>query len=680
MTYSAPLAVVVLLGLGFTLVPAGTEIDEPLLLGEICGPEDGLGPKLDGADDALSALYALHDDHELPQSHGAGWDVPQTSVFDPATAITELAVDAMTDGPVTAGEETRVTLRITDGASGLPVTGRSVAGWMLLQRNAQVAAEMPCSAKAQLFTQGRVTARPDVDLNASKLLVLNRDGSIAIINPQVDFTITQMEGVIPLPGVPADWALADDRQTLFVSLPVYGAVAVIDARKFQMSGLIELPKGSLPTQLLPLSDGSVAVYLSASGAVTIARPDGAGQTDPVAVGRGPVAMAEGTRRLVVAAAGRLTTIDTGSGTLVSNAEIPAGEPSLAFAPDDLSVFVATTDATGIERRDIRALKLQETVAVEPGIFALALEPGRQQLVALNRETDQMILIDPRTSAVSATGRTPAQPVEITFSHDYAYVRGLEGDHFSVFELVELRQGNLVPVDVQSAAAPVTPREALSRARMIAPYGHGALVGNADEAVAYYYMEGMNNPMGTVKTYGPHAQGLMTIDRGFRETAPGVYETAATLPFGGAYDIPIAIDADGFVTCFAATAQPAAKTEAEENRSTLRVEPDALTGMVAGSRGAVVIRLIDDVTGQPAVGLKDVRLLAFSPGGGWQGRRWATDMGQGRYAVDWKFPKPGRYGLSLQIASAGMKYTDQRPFYFNVGSPGDGASKAKDGSP
>ncbi len=678
MTYSAHLVAIALAVLG--IVPASTQVDDPLSLGELCGPQDGLGPKLGSTDDALSTVFARHKDHEPPQLRGAGWDVPQTSVFDPATAVSELAVAALTGGQVIAGEEARVTLRITDGVSGLPVTGRSVAGWMLLQRNAQVAAEMPCSAKATLFTQGRVTARPDVDLNASKLLVLNRDGSIAIVNPQVDFTITQMEGVIPLPGVPADWALAEDSQTLFVSLPIYGAVAVIDTRSFQMSGLIELPKGSMPTQLLPLSDGAVAVYLSAHGAVTIARPDGTGQTDPVAVGSGPVAMAEGAWRLIVAASGKLTTIDSATGAVAAEADIPAGEPSLAIAPDGLSVFVTTATATGIERRDIRALKLRGTVAAEPGVFALALEPGRRHLVALNRKTDQMLLIDTRTDTVSATGRTPPQPVEVAFSHDYAYVRGLEGDHFSVFELVELRQGNLVPVEVQSAAAPVTPREALSRARMIAPYGHGALVGNADEQVAYYYMEGMNSPVGTVKTYGSNVQGLMTIDRGFRETAPGVYETTATLPFGGAYDIPVAIDADGFVTCFAATALPAAKTEAEENRTALRIEPEALNGMVAGSRGAVVVRLIDDSTGQPALGLRDVRLLAFLPSGGWQGRKWATDVGQGRYAVDWKFPKPGRYGLSLQIASAGMGYADQRPVYFNVGAPGDGVSKVRDGSP
>lgn len=681
MNHSATLAAAAVVGLGFAFAPASTQTDDPLYLGAICGKDDAFGPALDETDRALAAVdAAAHSDHELPQSHGAGWDVPQTSVFDPATAVTELAVAAMADGAIIAGQEARVTLRITDGVSGLPVMGRSVAGWMLLQRNAQIAAEMPCSAKVKLFTQGRVTERPDVDLNGSKLLVLNRDGSIAIVNPQVDFTITQMEGVIALPGVPADWALAKDRQTLFVSLPIYGAVAVIDTRKFQVSGLIELPKGSMPTQLLPLSDGAVAIYLSTPGAVTIARPDGTGQIDLVTVGSGPVAMAEGIRRLIVAASGKLAAIDTATGIVAASTDIAAGEPSLALAPDGLSVFVATTSATGIERRDVRALTLRQTVAVDPGIFTLALEPGRRQLVALNRATDQMVLIDPRSNAVSATSRTPLQPVEVTFSHDYAYVRGLEGDHFSVFELAALQQGELEPVDVQSASAPVTPRESLSRARMIAPYGHGALVGNVDEAVAYYYMEGMNSPMGTVKTYGPNVQGLMTIDRGFRETAPGVYETTATLPFGGAYDIPVAIDADGFVACFTTTAQAAAKTKAEQNRTALRIEPGSFTGIVAGSRGEVSVRLVNDTTGLPAVGLKDVRLMVFSSGGGWQGRKWASETGEGRYTVAWRFPKPGRYGLSLQIASAGLGFADQRPVYFNVGSPGDGATEAKDGSP
>lgn len=718
--------------LGITVVgpPERTGPDDMLLWGEICGPEDQwdssaissralssatlTGVTLASAT-GVGAQSQNHDTHELPRStrnEDPAWDVPNQTHFDPGAADVTITLTPQTDTPdvntpLTAGQEARVSVTIKDRQSGLPVTGRSIAGWMLLQRNAQVAAEMPCSAKARLFTQGRVTTRPDVDLNAAKLLVLNREGSIAIVNPQVDFTITQMEGIIPLPGVPADWALAPDRQTLFVSLPVYGAVAVIDTRSFQISGLIELPKGSMPTQLLPLSEGALAVYLSAPGTVTIAHSDGSGQSDPVPVvsrpvvsrpvvsgpvgsgpvSSGPVAMAERFGRVIIAADGKITVINASAGTLIASTLIastplPTGTPSLAVAPDGLSVFVTTDTARHIERRDLLGLNLRTSIAVDPGISALALDPAGRHLIALNRASDSLALIDPRSNAVVASARTPPAPVEVTFSHDYAYVRGLSGDHFSVFELAEMHKGNLSPVDIQSAAAPVIAREALSHARMIAPYGHGALIANADEAVAYYYMEGMNTPMGTVKTYGPNVQGLITIDQGFRETAPGLYETTATLPFGGTYDIPIAIDAD--VTCFSATALPAAKTTADANQTTLRVEPappsGIISGIVAGNRGALVVRLIDEKTGTPATGLRDVRVLAFSSSGGWQGRKWADDLGQGRYGVTWTFPKSGRYGLSLQVASAGMGFADQRPVYFNVEPAGDRAVPLKETLP
>jgi hypothetical protein len=278
----------------------------------------------------------------------------------------------------------------------------------------------------------------------------------------------------------------------------------------------------------------------------------------------------------------------------------------------------------------------------------------------------MTLIDTRSGEIVAQSRTAEQPVEVTFSHDYAYIRGLAGDHFTVVDLAELTQGRIAPIDIQSAASPVRMHEALSRATMIAPYGHGALVGNADEAVAYYYMEGMNSPMGTVKTYGTNVQGLMTIDRGFREVAPGTYETTATLPFGGTYDIPIAVDAEGFISCFSASARPAALAPDTPARVKLRVEPVEDVDLVAKHRATVVFRLVDDETGKPTDGLKDVRILAFSTGGAWQTRKWATDLGGGRYAGAWTFPKPGRYGLSLEVASLGMGFADQTPLYLKVG--------------
>jgi hypothetical protein len=644
------------------------EKDAIYLIGELCRADDTESiPDTDFAT-TLASLSGDDHGHTPLQSRGTAWQVPFTTEFNPKTAKVSFVLSPFSGDALTAGEEVRATVTVTDSASGLPVSGRSVAGWMMLRRNAQVSAELPCSAKAKLFTQGRVTARPDVDLNASRMLVLNRDGTVAIVNPQVDFTITQMEGVIPLPGVPADWAQSDDGQTVFVSLPVYGAVAVIDTRAFQITGLIEFPKGSLPTQLLPLPGGALAIYLSATGEVTIARPDGSGQTDPVDLGTGPVAMVrDGSGSFYAASSdGRLVRIDAVTGRRIADRGIARGEPSLAWSPANRTLYAATRSAAGISAYEPAKLNLRGRIAVTPGTFALAVEPARRHLITLNRDTDTMTLIDTRSGKVVATGRTAEQPVEVTFSHDYAYVRGLAGDHFTVIDLAELAEGRIAPVDIQSAASPVRAHEALSRARMIAPYGHGALVGNADEAVAYYYMEGMNSPMGTVKTYGTNVQGLMTIDRGFREVSPGTYETTATLPFGGSYDIPIAVDAEGDVTCFSASARAAPPAADAAARAQLRVEPVEDADLVAKHPGTVVVRLVDDATGQPTAGLKDVRLLAFSTGGNWQARKWATDLGGGRYAGAWTFPKPGRYGLSLEVASLGMGFADQAPLYLRVG--------------
>ena len=623
---------------------------------------------------ALAAPATAQHDH-----HAMGDAKPGAAAFDPATARLAFALEPVAGDRVVAGEEVRAVLRIAD-AAGRPVSGANVAGWMLLRRNAQVAAEMSCDAKATLFTQGRVTARPDVDLNASKMMILNRDGTIGIADPQVDFTITQMQAVVPLPGVPADWTMGSDGVTLFVSLPVFGAVAVVDTRSFTMAGLIELGKGTLPTRLAPLPDDRIAIYLSGPGTVAIATADGPGGP-PVAVGRGPVAMtAGGAGTLYVAAAdGTVSAIDTRAGTARHSAPGLAGEPSIAWAETAGRVFVGATGADAILALDPATLEVARRVAVAPGIFTLGTAPSGA-LLALNRIESTLALIDPASGVVRATEPVARAPVELAFSHEYAYVRGLEGDHFTVVELAELARGRIVALNVQSASRPAPAREALARARMVAPYGHGALIANAEEAVAYYYMEGMNSPMGTVKTYGPLVQGIMTADRSLRETAPGTYETSVVIPHGGAYDVPVAIGTDGFVTCFTATAAPAPKSEAEILRTALRIEAEPQPRLTADDPARIVLRIVDRETGAPAEGLADVRLTAFASGGTWQARKWATELGHGRYAAEWRFPRPGRYGIAPSIASRGLGPADTPPTYVAVSEASEVAREAEGKAP
>jgi DNA-binding beta-propeller fold protein YncE len=594
---------------------------------------------------------------------------PLSVPIDPSQHSAELTVIGQDGGPAKAGETAHVTLTLTDIASGAPLTGQEMAGWMLMQRSAQVAAELPCRAKVQLLSQGRVTSRPDVDLNAARMLILNRDGTLLSVNPQTDFTITQMEDVIPLPGVPADWVMGADRRTIFVSLPVYSAVAVIDGAGFRMTGLIELPKGSMPTTLLARPDGSLAVYLSADGSVVIAHPDGSGLSDPVTVGPAPVVLSNGSagRVFAVSASGQVTAFDGQTDRSAVLGSLPAGEPAIAVSVREDSVYATTSNAKSIHVYRGGTLAEVAEIAVDPGVFTLAKVPGSPRLLALNERMDKVRLIDTETNLSLGDTSVADAPVEVAFTEDYAYIRGLEGDHFTILERAELDAGRLTPLNVQSAAGPVQRREALARARLVAPYGHGALVANEDEAQAYYYMEGMNTPMGTVKTYGTGVQGIMTVEQGFVETRPGVYETDAVLPFAGTYDVPIAFHGDETVICLTASAEPGAEAAKAAADAPLVIAAESLPDPVAKTPETFVFT-VADASGQPVAGLTDFRLLAFAPSGAWQARKWAQDLGGGRYAAEWTFPKSGRYGLSFETRAGHVALADSPPIYFSVHKP------------
>ncbi len=651
--------------------PSATQTGSADALGsQICLPEiSDLGP-LDQSKPLLAALSTPAMDHALSQKSGPLWQKPHLASFNPDSAEVKLDVISNDGGRLTAGKEARAVLHISDKNSGLPFSSRSVAGWMMLQRNKQVSAELSCNAKAKLFAQGNVSTRPDVDLNENKLLILSRDGTISMVNPQIDFTITQMEKIIPLPATPADWAMSEDGSYVFVSLPVLNAIAVIDTNKFELSNLVELDKGTLPTQLIALHDGRVAAYQLGTQSVAIADPSGKARTTSIRVGAGFSSMVldKGGSLYVSTSDGTLSAIDARGGTLRASQHLATGETTLVWSEDANRLLVANEVSDKILSLNPGTLETVSSFAVEPGISTMTLEPEGKLLVALNRATDKLVLIDPSKGQLIASETVARSPTEISFSSEYAYVRGLEGDYFSVLDLANLRDGKLTPVNIQSASRPIHDGKLAAKARLIAPYGHGALVANLQEQVAYYYMEGMNSPMGTVKTYGPNVMGLMSVNKGFRETSPGTYETSFTVPHAGSYDIPVTIDEDRLITCFNVAANAAEVTKSSEAMTSIRVEQETSGSAVSDSADSVVFRILDNKTNEPMAGLKGVRMLAFSPSGGWQSRKTAVDLGNGRYGGDWRFPKSGRYGVSVAVASLDVGFADQPPIYLKIGAP------------
>lgn len=645
------LAGAVVLALAAAALPGPIGRELPLLWqGELCTPD---------TDRAAFAAFmaslnpAAAGPQQSPMPAG-----PAPAAFDPAVTDARFELRPLSGKTAMAGADLAAVVTLVNRETSEPVTGLHMAGWMNLVRNGQVDAELPCAARVGLYAQGRVTHRADADLNASRLLTMSRSGAIALIDPQIDFTITQMQSVIQLPGIPADWALSRDQRTLFVSLPMASAIAVIDTSAFALATLVELDKGSLPTTLLPLPDGGLAVALSGAKAVSILHPANGQKGDPVAVGDGRVALADDGAGHVFALseAGNLVSLNTSDGTLAAGAVLPPGEPSLAVTGWNRAVFAGTSDADAVSVFAARDLAPRGTVATGTGIHRLAAIPGGRGLLAIKRGESRLLMIDGERGLVTADIPTVREPVEIAFSDDYAYVRGLAADHFALLDRGTLIAGRLEPADIQSVSRPPVPREALASAGLITPYPGGAMIGNPDERQAYFYMEGMNAPMGTVRLYAPDVQGILTLDRGFREIGPGVYQSLTKLPKGGNYTVAMAIGDDGAPLCFDAAIAGAPGEAKIAAQPQLTVALDTVAPIPARVKSEVVLKL------SGGAGSGRIRLVAFSSSGSWQARQWATALGDGRYAARWDFPRPGRYGINVELSGAGGRAD---PLYFKV---------------
>ena len=146
-------------------------------------------------------------------------------------------------GDVTAGDWADVTFKVTDASTGEPIKGRYPAAWMDLGEAWEAMGERPMSCRDRVATylQGIVGVRPMIDLNSHFLLVMNRDNSISVIDPVVGITgVTNLFAQINLSRPGADWVLSEDSKKLFVTMPLAGAVALVDTESFQVTHEIEV--------------------------------------------------------------------------------------------------------------------------------------------------------------------------------------------------------------------------------------------------------------------------------------------------------------------------------------------------------------------------------------------------------------------------------------------------------
>lgn len=623
---------------------------------------------------SLSALAQIGGPADVKKAAGVTATPPPTSLarrYEKEGVAVEFSLQSApgAKGGLTAGSDAVATFRVTDTRTGQPLSGLHPNAWFSsLKSGPPSPNEAECKDKIRAFMGGLLSVRADIDLNGYLAVTLNHDNTVSFINPQIAFQITKLESIVVLPGRGADWALTPDKDWLFVTLPEQSAVAVINAVTRKLEKTIALDMGTRPRRVALSPDGR-RLWVSLDGSSRVAVIDTAERKLLASVGVG----GSGLHSVAFTADGRFAYVSNSDGesvtavdarTLDKLAEINVGQTPgpIAYSSAGNKVYVATINGGSIAVIDPAKQAVVANVPVGPGVVALRFEPQGRYAFAVNQKESKLTIIDAATNRAVGSTSVVAAPDQIVFTSDYAYVRGLGSEKFSLINLKEAADGKPSPVDIQAGRqAPSVSPDDLGVADMIAatPEGNSAMIANAPDATLYFYVQGMMAPMGTLSNYKRRPRALMILDRSLVETGPGVYSTPVRLTArGGRFNVALLVDQPRLINCF--DIEIAESPDGAQNLAgvSVHVEPE-FKGLkaVANRPYALRFRVKDTTTGAPVAGLTDVQVLVFQPPGIWQQRQWAKDLGGGLYEVTQTFPGASLFSVMFSVASRGVSYRD-----------------------
>lgn len=562
-----------------------------------------------------------------------------------------------------------IRFRLTDANSGQPLTGQTPGAWLDLAAVAGDKREaMSCRAKVGLFLKGTPGMRPMLDLNSYYLLILNKDPSISVIDPQTSVGgITSTLGRIQLRRAPMDWVASADGKRLFVSMPDAGEVAVVDTESFKV--IDNLKAGHDPVRLALQPDGR---YLwvgnnarrEGDSGVTVIDTQTLKPVLSAATGKGhhEIAFDAASRHAFVGSrdAGTLTVFDVAS--LKTVREIRTGPMPLAvaFSPLSGAVYVADGKAGTISVIDAGSLKLRKTIQAKQGIGPLRFTPDGRYGFVLNTLENTATVFDAASDEVLHTLEVAAEPWQIAFTRGFAYIRGLASPKVTMVDLASLgkdRQPGVLGFDAGPAAPKLAGDLPLASGIAAARDDAAVFVVNPVDNTTYFYMEGMNAPMSGYLNRGHTSRAATVVDRSLRELEPGVFGARVQLPAAGRFDVAFLLNQPQITHCFATEVE--ANPELQRQLGAPRVEflLDSPT-VRAGSQVKARFRVVQGSPSQPRTGIQDLRVRYFLAPASRPREVAASEVGEGVYEVTVDVPEVGAWYLHVGSDSLGMKYGDQ----------------------
>ena len=184
---------------------------------------------------------------------------------------------------------------------------------------------------------------------------------------------------------------------------------------------------------------------------------------------------------------------------------------------------------------------------------------------------------------------------------------------------------------------------------------GMFIASPGDNSTYFYMEGMNAPMGSYAGYGHAVRAVAIADRSLKEEKPGLYAANVRIPEAGRYDVAVILESPRVVHCFSVQAE--ANPAMREALGQVKVEVLGAPLKVAPGATTVRFKVVDPATGEAKRGLSDVSVLHFLAPGRDRTVVAAREAKDGEYEATLSLAKPGAYYLHVGIPSLGVKPGD-----------------------
>lgn len=590
------------------------------------------------------------------------------------------SLDANASDDLVAGTAARVRFTISDTTSGKPLTRLHPAAW--LSRRTVLPGELrprTAAEKVQELLGGSIFSKAEADLNTFRVLALNDDATVTVVDPLFGFGGTKLLALVALPGIGTDWTFNGDSRLLYVSSGTAGKLSAIDTTTWTIS--TTLSPCANPGQLALQPDAHY-LWVACDGTATdvwhgVVMVDAHRSQEVARIATGPgvhdIAISADSRWAFVSNAEQatLSIIDVRARKPLSEMTLSGRSSAVAYSPLSDSLYVADADSGRIAVVDAQTHKIAAHIDAERGIAQIRFAPGDRFGFITVPDQNLVLILDAVSNRIVQRASIDGTPEQVAFSSDMAFVRRRGSASVGMIPLKEIgRESQAVPVAEFTGGDSAFGHRASRADSMVAAPGEPAiLVANPKDKAIYFYMEGMAAPMGTFGNYDREPRAVLVLDRSLREVAPGVYETSTVLPPADDYDAVFFLSAPRIVHAFEAhiaagdaqpSTQPIVSTQlvAMPNQNLVAGRPTRLhfklTAVGAGSL--------------PAELPSDLMLRAVLAPGIWHQRRPITVAADGTAAFEFTPPRSGLYYFYASSAAMDQALANTPCLVLNATEP------------